>query len=94
MAKDSIWTPKMKTYFNNSSQRKPAGKDKHVRVYLDNEQKQHTVLCHKKTVALMLDQLRGMPDLKHARALDAGCGDGRITKSALVQVFEEVDLFD
>ena len=32
--------------------------------------------------------------MKRIRCLDAGCGDGRVTKELLLKHFKKVDMFD
>ena len=38
--------------------------------------------------------MRQIPDLKKERALEVACGDGRLSKDLLSQMFTYVDMFD
>ena len=76
---------------NNRRSRHPKLFD--VGIHLNAEHKKATMLTHKKTVELLKQALDDFQQKKDS-ALDAGCGDGRLTKYLLALEFDEVDMFD
>lgn len=91
MIRDEIWYGKLIKHLNNRRSRRPKHLD--VGIHLNAEQKKATVLTHKKTMELLKQALEDFQQEK-GRALDAGCGDGRLTKYLLAKEFDEVDMFD
>ena len=50
--------------------------------------------CHYGRLQLMKGIMQQVADLKKDRALEVACGDGRLSKDLLSQMFTRVDLFD
>ena len=50
--------------------------------------------CHAGRVKLMNGIMNMLSDLNKDIALEACCGDGRLSKDLLTNIFDEVDLFD
>ena len=58
------------------------------------EEKEWMDLYHPFRVTLMKQVLAKLPLPTNKRALEAGCGDGRLSKDVLCVDFDKVDLFD
>ena len=52
-----------------------------------------TIQTHENTIKLLKRVLKDF-QTQRGRALDAGCGDGRLAKYLLALEFDEVDMFD
>ena len=51
-------------------------------------------ICHPDRVKLMKTIIELTPGLSFDYALEAACGDGRLSKDLLAKKFENIDLFD
>ena len=51
-------------------------------------------ICHPDRVKLMETIIGIVPGMSFEYALEAACGDGRLSKDFLVKKFKNVDLFD
>ena len=51
-------------------------------------------ICHPDRVKLMETIIGIVPGMSFEYALEAACGDGRLSKDLLVKKFKNVDLFD
>lgn len=91
MIKDEIWYKKLIKHLNNRRSRHPKLLD--IGIHLNPDHRMATVKTHNKTVELLKQALDDFQEIK-GRALDAGCGDGRLTKYLLALEFDEVDMFD
>ena len=50
--------------------------------------------CHQAAVLAMDQFIDGLPMVRYEKALEVGCGDGRVTRDQLLRRFSMVDLFD
>ena len=51
-------------------------------------------ICHPQSLNVLEGLIKNFPNLDRARALEAGCGDGRLSKDLLQKWFEKIDMFD
>ena len=65
-----------------------------VQVYANEEEKQRMKKCHSRCLKIMKDFLQDCGPHNYDRALDVACGDGRLTKTMLIDYFDITDLFD
>ena len=91
MLENDIWLKKMKTSLKNRKHRKK--KDLKVGIHLDDEARVASELTHQATLNLLEKAIQDT-QIKKGRALDAGCGDGRLVKYLFALKFEKVDMFD
>ena len=91
MIKDPKWRKKMIKHLNHRRERHRKGIE--VGKHLSEGEKKATELTHPKTISLLKEVLNDIQQ-KRGRALDAGCGDGRLAKYLLALEFDKVDMFD
>ena len=65
-----------------------------VRIFADQEEKKNMKLCHSKAIKLQRRELLRLPGVHKDKALDVGCGNGRVTRYFLQKYFGRIDMFD
>ena len=64
------------------------------RIYANQLERENMASCHQAAVLAMEQFIDGLPMVRYERALEVGCGDGRVTRDQLLGRFKMVDLFD
>jgi|AACY02.9.fsa_nt_gi hypothetical protein len=67
---------------------------KKQRKWADDEELDDMEICHPERIELMKKIMGRVPGLSFDYALEAACGDARLSKDLLVKKFKNIDLFD
>ena len=91
MLDDPTWHTKMLRFLRNQRYRRK--KNLQVGIHLSKTDREGTEKTHMNTVKFLKEELAKI-QTNRGRALDAGCGDGRLVKHVFALIFTEVDMFD